>query len=102
MSKPSFLEVMMACDCADCSGESNRFYLVKLIDGDYCVWCEDCLLSNNDLVEDAVLLKAPFDGRPRCPICRRVFEIVATSREYAIVGCPEHREYDRVYYFEGV
>jgi len=93
----------MACDCTDCKGISRKFYWVRLTDeygGDECVWCEDCLLENISMVEDCVLLKAPFDGRRRCPSCGKPFEVVASSRDYFIYGCPDHREYDRPYYFE--
>ncbi|MEM2352151.1 MAG: hypothetical protein QXT26_07065 [Thermoproteota archaeon] len=34
-----------------------------------------------------------------CPDCGRRFERVALSREYMIIGCPLHRDYDSIMYF---
>ncbi len=32
-----------------------------------------------------------------CPKCGKPFELVALASDYYIVGCPEHREYDKIY-----
>jgi hypothetical protein len=45
----------MSCECVDCKGKSNKLYKVKLIedfDNDECIWCEDCLYENFDMVEE--------------------------------------------------
>jgi hypothetical protein len=48
------------CECVECQGKSNKLYKVKLteeFDNDECIWCEDCLFSNLDMVEDYEELK---------------------------------------------
>jgi hypothetical protein len=50
----------MSCECVDCKGKSNKLYKVKLIedfDNDECIWCEDCLFENFDMVEEYTPLK---------------------------------------------
>jgi len=43
-------------------------------------------------------LKLKFSGIVRrCPVCHKPFEVVAYGKDYYIVGCMEHREFDRVY-----
>ena len=32
----------------------------------------------------------------RCPKCREPMTVVAIGRGYRVIGCPAHREYDRV------
>jgi Zn finger protein HypA/HybF involved in hydrogenase expression len=32
-----------------------------------------------------------------CPKCGKPFEVVAYGKDYYIVGCMEHREFDKVY-----
>jgi len=34
--------------------------------------------------------------RKKCPECEKPFEVVAYASDYMIVGCPEHREFDKV------
>jgi len=34
--------------------------------------------------------------RKKCPKCEKPFEVVAYAKDYMIIGCPEHREYDKV------
>jgi hypothetical protein len=38
--------------------------------------------------------REPKNGK--CPICGRRFEVVAYARNYHIIGCPDHREFDEV------
>lgn len=33
-----------------------------------------------------------------CPICGRLVEVVAYGSNYVTIGCPEHRNFDRVIY----
>ena len=32
----------------------------------------------------------------KCPKCQKPFEVVAIGSDYMIIGCPEHREFDKV------
>jgi len=34
--------------------------------------------------------------RKKCPECEKPFEVVAYASDYMIVGCTEHREYDKM------
>jgi ssDNA-binding Zn-finger/Zn-ribbon topoisomerase 1 len=36
----------------------------------------------------------------KCPKCGKPFKVVAYGRDYKILGCPEHREFDRIICFE--
>jgi ssDNA-binding Zn-finger/Zn-ribbon topoisomerase 1 len=36
----------------------------------------------------------------KCPECGKPFKVVAYGRDYKILGCPEHREFDRIIYLE--
>jgi len=35
--------------------------------------------------------------RTKCPRCEKPLEIVAYASDYMIVGCPEHREFDKIH-----
>ena len=48
----------MLCDNTSCKGRSKKFYdiiLTKDFNNDKCVWCEDCLDIDNDMVLKAKL-----------------------------------------------
>jgi hypothetical protein len=38
-----------------------------------------------------------ISGIGMCPVCRKPFEVVAYGKDYYIVGCVEHREFDKVH-----
>jgi hypothetical protein len=42
-------------------------------------------------------LKEIAEELTTCPICHKPFEVVAYGNDYYIVGCMEHREFDKVY-----
>jgi len=62
---------------------------------------DDPIIINGKQLElilfDRLVIQVNF-GRSygRCPKCGRGFQTVAIGNGYEVVGCPEHREYDRV------
>jgi len=83
----------LRCENTDCEGNSNKFYRVRLtewFDRDVCIWCEDCLERDNDMVEASVevrvgrcagcgnhrILTEVSRGVWVCDGCRRIVENV--------------------------
>jgi hypothetical protein len=43
------------CENVDCKGESKKLFKVKLTEdfnNDECIWCEGCLITDFDMVEE--------------------------------------------------
>jgi hypothetical protein len=48
------------CECVDCKGKSDKLYKIILsewFDNEECVWCEDCLYENIEMVKEYKLIK---------------------------------------------
>jgi hypothetical protein len=46
---------MEMCENVDCKGGSKKLFKVKLTEdfnNDECIWCEDCLITDFDMVEE--------------------------------------------------
>jgi len=77
----------LVCENTNCESGEPPFYRVKLtdeFDGDICIWCEDCVERDNDMVEASVKVRMG-----RCAGCENHRILTEVSRRVWV--CDECR-----------